>query len=131
MNPPVCPACGARLAPGTTQCDLCGHVLGDEKAAAPEVTSSDPTPVASEPSATAAPDAGSGTPPEEAPPEETLDGADCLAICTEWSEFRNPDFEDLKRRLAAPVIFDGRNLYPPSKMAELGIRYDGIGLKSG
>jgi len=78
MNPPVCPACGARLAPGATQCDLCGHVLGEEKAATPEVTSSDPAPAASEPSATAPSDAGSEAPPEEAPPEEALNGPFCV-----------------------------------------------------
>ncbi len=44
MNPPVCPACGARLAPGATQCDLCGHVLGDERVAEQERLPSDPEP---------------------------------------------------------------------------------------
>jgi ribosomal protein L40E/Tfp pilus assembly protein PilF len=43
MNPPVCPACGARLAPGATQCDLCGHVLGDERVAEREHVAPEPT----------------------------------------------------------------------------------------
>lgn len=59
---------------------------------------------------------------------EALDGADALAICTEWQPFRTPDFAEMSRRLKRPVIFDGRNLYPAPKMAELGFYYDGIGL---
>jgi UDPglucose 6-dehydrogenase len=64
-------------------------------------------------------------------PNDALDGADCLAICTEWNEFRNPDFDVIKRKLSSPAIFDGRNLYDPGKMANLGFRYDGIGLSAG
>lgn len=59
--------------------------------------------------------------------EAALDGADCLVICTEWKVFRAPDFEDIKSRLAAPLIFDGRNLYNPGDMAASGIEYFGIG----
>lgn len=59
--------------------------------------------------------------------EEALDDADCLVICTEWKIFRAPDFEDLTRRLASPVIIDGRNLYNPEDMEALGIEYFGIG----
>ncbi len=61
---------------------------------------------------------------------ETLDGADALAICTEWPEFRNPDFDYLKHKLREPVIFDGRNLWDPVQMQARGFRYFGIGLKS-
>jgi UDPglucose 6-dehydrogenase len=61
---------------------------------------------------------------------ETLDGADALAICTEWPEFRNPDFDYLKHKLREPVIFDGRNLWDPTQMHARGFRYFGIGLKS-
>jgi UDPglucose 6-dehydrogenase len=61
---------------------------------------------------------------------DTLDGADALAICTEWPEFRNPDFEYLKHKLRQPVIFDGRNLWDPKLMGERGFEYFGIGLKS-
>jgi len=60
-------------------------------------------------------------------PMETLDGADALAINTEWAEFRQPDFEDMRRRMAAPVIFDGRNLYDLEQMRSAGFRYESIG----
>ncbi|MEZ6109784.1 MAG: UDP-glucose/GDP-mannose dehydrogenase family protein [Pirellulaceae bacterium] len=60
-------------------------------------------------------------------PMEALDGADALAINTEWSEFRNPDFDEMKRRLKQPLIFDGRNLYDPQQMSEAGFAYHSIG----
>jgi UDPglucose 6-dehydrogenase len=56
-----------------------------------------------------------------------LDGADALAIATEWREFRSPDFAAIKARLRTPVIFDGRNLYDPAQLRELGIEYFPIG----
>ncbi|MEI6457422.1 MAG: UDP-glucose/GDP-mannose dehydrogenase family protein [Pseudomonadota bacterium] len=59
--------------------------------------------------------------------ESALDGADALAIVTEWREFRSPDFDVLKAALSAPVIFDGRNLYDPALMRRLGFTYYGIG----
>jgi len=59
--------------------------------------------------------------------DETLEGADALAICTEWQEFRSPDFDTLKARLKAPVIFDGRNLYDPEFLRGLGFTYYAIG----
>jgi UDPglucose 6-dehydrogenase len=58
---------------------------------------------------------------------EALDGADALAICTEWQEFRSPDFERFRSALKQPVVFDGRNLYEPALMAQQGIRYFAIG----
>ena len=61
---------------------------------------------------------------------DALDGADALAIVTEWNEFRNPDFSYLKHKMKSPVIFDGRNLYDPEKLRELGFYYSGIGLHS-
>ncbi len=60
-------------------------------------------------------------------PYGALEGADALAIVTEWNEFRNPDFSVMRRLLNHPVIFDGRNLYDPTRMAALGISYQGIG----
>jgi UDPglucose 6-dehydrogenase len=60
---------------------------------------------------------------------DTLDGADALVICTEWSEFRNPDFAFLQHKLKQPLIFDGRNLWDPATMREKGFSYHGIGLK--
>jgi UDPglucose 6-dehydrogenase len=56
-----------------------------------------------------------------------LDGCDALCIVTEWQEFRSPDFDALKSRLATPAIFDGRNLYDPAAMRKLGIEYFPIG----
>lgn len=60
-------------------------------------------------------------------PYGALEGADALAIVTEWNEFRNPDFDVMSRLLKSPVIFDGRNLYDPARMANLGFTYHGIG----
>lgn len=60
-------------------------------------------------------------------PEATLGGADALVICTEWQQFKAPDFELLKERLKAPVIFDGRNLYDPERMARHGFHYYPMG----
>ncbi|MFM9984858.1 MAG: UDP-glucose dehydrogenase family protein [Flavobacteriales bacterium] len=58
---------------------------------------------------------------------EALDGADALIICTEWSAFRNPDFERMASKLKSKAIFDGRNLYELDKMKELGFFYKSIG----
>jgi UDPglucose 6-dehydrogenase len=58
---------------------------------------------------------------------EALDGADALVIVTEWKEFRSPDFEQLKKVLKAPVVFDGRNLYDPVSMKKQGFKYYAIG----
>ncbi|MCB0678419.1 MAG: UDP-glucose/GDP-mannose dehydrogenase family protein, partial [Saprospiraceae bacterium] len=58
---------------------------------------------------------------------EALVGADALAILTEWSVFRTPSFEVMKRLLHQPLIFDGRNLYDLDQMRELGFYYESIG----
>jgi UDPglucose 6-dehydrogenase len=58
---------------------------------------------------------------------EAVQGADALAIATEWQEFRSPDFDRLKELLKEPLIFDGRNLYDPALVARLGFAYYGIG----
>lgn len=60
---------------------------------------------------------------------DACDGADALAIVTEWKEFHNPDFEYLKVKMKNPAIFDGRNLYNPAKLKKLGFSYSAIGLK--
>jgi len=60
-------------------------------------------------------------------PMAALDGCDALVIVTEWKAFRSPDFDLVKQKLKNPIIFDGRNLYEPSSMQELGIEYLGIG----
>ena len=60
-------------------------------------------------------------------PMAALDGADALAIVTEWKEFRSPDFDAIKSRLKTPVIFDGRNLYDPAQPRAAGLEYFAIG----
>jgi len=60
-------------------------------------------------------------------PEATLQNADALIIVTEWKIFRSPDFNRIKASLTQPVIFDGRNLYEPSRMRERGFIYYAIG----
>ncbi len=56
-----------------------------------------------------------------------LEGADALAIVTEWQEFRSPDFEAIRARLKIPAIFDGRNLYDPEALRRLGLEYYSMG----
>ena len=58
---------------------------------------------------------------------DALNGADALAILTEWLEYRNPDFARIKQLLKRPLIVDGRNLYDPVKLGRLGFTYDSIG----
>jgi UDPglucose 6-dehydrogenase len=60
-------------------------------------------------------------------PYGALEGADGLAIVTEWQEFRNPDFGVMRRLMRNPVIFDGRNLYEPHTVAGHGFTYHSIG----
>ena len=59
--------------------------------------------------------------------EDALEGADVLAIVTEWQEFRSPDFAAIKQKLKSPAIFDGRNLYDPAALKAQGIAYYPIG----
>ncbi|RVU41301.1 UDP-glucose/GDP-mannose dehydrogenase family protein [Rheinheimera riviphila] len=59
--------------------------------------------------------------------EAALQNADVLVICTEWKSFRSPDFSVLKQQLKQPVIVDGRNLFEPSRLRELGFTYYAIG----
>ena len=58
---------------------------------------------------------------------DAVAGADALVIVTEWTEFRSPDFALLRATLSEPVIIDGRNIYDPGYMAELGFAYYGVG----
>ncbi len=58
---------------------------------------------------------------------ETLKSADALVICTEWEEFRSPDFLRIKETLSSPVIVDGRNLYLPELLEDAGFDYYSIG----
>jgi UDPglucose 6-dehydrogenase len=61
-------------------------------------------------------------------PYGALEQADALTVVTEWNEFRNPDFEVMRRLMRQPVVFDGRNVYDPARMAAMGFTYHGIGL---
>lgn len=63
----------------------------------------------------------------EKDPYAALAGADALVIATEWKEFSEPDFNEMKKLLNAPVIFDGRNLYALQDMADEGFHYESIG----
>lgn len=60
-------------------------------------------------------------------PYDALDGADCLVIFTEWDEFRNLDKNKMKELLKSPIIIDGRNIYNPDEMKELGFTYISFG----
>ena len=60
-------------------------------------------------------------------PQAAVKGADALVICTEWRQFRAPDFDRLKELLKEPVIFDGRNMYEPERMKLKGFTYYAIG----
>ena len=58
---------------------------------------------------------------------DCVDGAEALIIATEWPEFKHQDFAEVKQRMLAPMVFDGRNLLDPATMQELGFTYRGIG----
>jgi UDPglucose 6-dehydrogenase len=58
---------------------------------------------------------------------EAVDGAEALVIATEWKEFANLDFTEVKKRMTTPIVFDGRNLLKPETMTELGFHYHSIG----
>jgi len=58
---------------------------------------------------------------------EAVRDADALVVCTDWDEFKSPDFDRLKKTMRRPVIFDGRNLYKPAQMAGLGFAYYSVG----
>ena len=61
---------------------------------------------------------------------EALQDADALLVVTEWNQFRTPDFEQIRKRLKKPALFDGRNLYSPEYMDKIGFDYFCIGLGS-
>jgi len=58
---------------------------------------------------------------------DALDGADALAIMTEWGDYQRPDFAEMVNRMRSPVVFDGRNLYSPERMQSHGFTYHSIG----
>jgi UDPglucose 6-dehydrogenase len=65
-----------------------------------------------------------------AKPMQALDGADALAIMTEWGDYQRPEFKEIFQRMRSPVIFDGRNLYEPWTMERLGFTYHSIGRRA-
>ena len=58
---------------------------------------------------------------------DALKDADCLAIVTEWNEFRRPDFDRMRSLMKSPVVFDGRNLFDIAAIRELGFYYESVG----
>lgn len=60
-------------------------------------------------------------------PLEAVEGAEALILATEWKEFVNVDLEEVKKRMATPMVFDGRNLFDPVTMQNLGFYYKAIG----
>ena len=58
---------------------------------------------------------------------DALPGADALVVVTDWNEYRHPDFNRIKSSLRRPVVIDGRNLYDPVKMSQMGFTYLSIG----
>jgi len=63
-------------------------------------------------------------------PINALEGSDALLICTDWNEFRRPNFDDFKEKLNKPLVFDGRNLYDLGRMEKAGIHYYSVGRKT-
>jgi len=63
-------------------------------------------------------------------PLEAVEGAEALLLATEWKEFANVDFSEVKKKMHTPLVFDGRNLFDPRTMAELGFDYHAVGRPS-
>jgi UDPglucose 6-dehydrogenase len=61
---------------------------------------------------------------------DALQGVDALMVLTEWKNFHNPDFQAMKMNMRTPYILDGRNLYNPDALADLGIAYQGVGRRN-
>ena len=60
-------------------------------------------------------------------PYAAVEDAEALFLVTEWNEFRQPDFARVKQLMAKPVVFDGRNIWNPQRLAELGFTYHAVG----
>ena len=58
---------------------------------------------------------------------EAIVEADALVLVTEWNEFKEPNFLQIKEKMRQPIVFDGRNIYNPKKLRDLGFEYCGIG----
>ncbi|HXM73688.1 MAG TPA: UDP binding domain-containing protein, partial [Chthoniobacterales bacterium] len=61
---------------------------------------------------------------------EAAEGAEALVIATEWSDFANVDLAVVKEKMTTPIVFDGRNLFNPETMGQLGFHYHSIGRAS-
>jgi UDPglucose 6-dehydrogenase len=61
---------------------------------------------------------------------QALESADALMVLTEWKNFHNPDFVAMKTLMRKPFILDGRNLYNPEALSELGLAYQGVGRRN-
>jgi UDPglucose 6-dehydrogenase len=60
-------------------------------------------------------------------PYEVANGSDALIVVTEWNEFKQLDLEKVKDSMKSPVVYDGRNIYDPTLMREMGFKYRAIG----
>jgi UDPglucose 6-dehydrogenase len=60
-------------------------------------------------------------------PYDAVEGAEALLLVTEWNEFRQPDFHRVKELMAKPVVFDGRNIWNPQRLRDMGFSYYGVG----
>ena len=58
---------------------------------------------------------------------DVAEGCDALLVATEWPEFKDLDLEKIRKDLSHPIVFDGRNLFDPAKMEELGFIYKSVG----
>ena len=61
---------------------------------------------------------------------QTVEGADAVVLVTEWNQFRNFDFEQIRSKVKSPIFIDLRNVYEPQRMAELGFYYVSVGRKA-
>ena len=61
---------------------------------------------------------------------DAVKGADALLLLTEWKEFRSPDFDEMRKAMRRPLVFDGRNQYDKARMAEMGFEYHQIGVEA-
>ena len=61
---------------------------------------------------------------------QTVEGVDAIVLVTEWNQFRNLDFEQIRSKVKSPIFIDLRNVYEPQRMAEQGFYYVSVGRKS-
>ncbi len=61
---------------------------------------------------------------------EACEGADALALVTEWREYQSPDFKRIQSLLKSPIVIDGRNIWASYKLSSMGLQYHGIGVRN-